>query len=381
MGKRQVIGASFRGVSFFVESSEYAGGRRTVTHEYPQRDDPFIEDMGRKSRAFPVEGYILGTDYISARNALITALEKPGPGELVHPYHGKRSCVVTSFRIRESSAEGGVARFSIEFEETPAQPIEPTAVADAPAAVVTSAGISRAAVITEFIARYSPGRFMTDIANSVRSATLAVNNVVSTVQMETQKLALLKRSIERLLDSVVSLVNEPADLVSELTNFFDGIEDRVLLLAAYVYNPGVPPPETTPDRIEEFTNFDAVQRLIQRLAVVRAIELIVDETFDSYDSALAARDSLTDLLDEQAEIAADDTYPTLLQLRADLTKAVPDQSLPRLLSHTPPYSVPSLVLAHRLYGNLDLEADLIARNHVRHPGAVPGGRELEILSD
>lgn len=29
--------ASFKGVQFYVQASDASGGRRTVTHEYPQR--------------------------------------------------------------------------------------------------------------------------------------------------------------------------------------------------------------------------------------------------------------------------------------------------------------------------------------------------------
>ena len=36
--KMQLRAASFRGVSFGVTADESEGGRRTVTHEFPQRE-------------------------------------------------------------------------------------------------------------------------------------------------------------------------------------------------------------------------------------------------------------------------------------------------------------------------------------------------------
>jgi prophage DNA circulation protein len=88
-------------------------------------------------------------------------------------------------------------------------------------------------------------------------------------------------------------------------------------------------------------------------------------------------------LDQQAETAGDDVYQVLTDLRAALVRAVPgdESNLPRLLSFTPPTSAPSLVIVHRLYGNVDKDLDLVARNHLRHPGFVPGGRALEVLSN
>ena len=44
------------------------------------------------------------------------------------------------------------------------------------------------------------------------------------------------------------------------------------------------------------------------------------------------------------------------------------------------HSVPQL-LAQRLYGSIDLEDDLVTRNGVARPGFVPGGAELEVLSE
>ena len=44
--KMQLRAASFRGVSFGVTADESEGGRRTVTHEFPQREAPYVEDLG-----------------------------------------------------------------------------------------------------------------------------------------------------------------------------------------------------------------------------------------------------------------------------------------------------------------------------------------------
>ena len=40
--------ASFRGVAFEVGSHSESGGRRVELHEYPLRDAPYAEDLGKK---------------------------------------------------------------------------------------------------------------------------------------------------------------------------------------------------------------------------------------------------------------------------------------------------------------------------------------------
>jgi len=83
------LDASFRGVPFFVDRANTSGGRKTVLHEFPERDLPFAEDLGRASRLFNVTGYIIGEDYFEQRDRLIAAcFDKSGPGILIHPYYG-----------------------------------------------------------------------------------------------------------------------------------------------------------------------------------------------------------------------------------------------------------------------------------------------------
>jgi prophage DNA circulation protein len=379
--RRKLGPASFRGVSFHVETVELAGGRRGVKHEYPGKETAYTEDMGRKARSFPVEGYVIGDNYFTLRDALLKALEQPGSGELVHPYYGTRRVFVSEYRVRESTREGGLASFSITFDETDASPTFPTAVDDGAALVASSVAAARDSVVAEFLSAYDKtGKFLDETSESLRKMTRSVNNAVRTINSSTQKLARLKKRLTEYNAAVATLVRTPETLASKLVDIFGDLDDN--LLSVYGFNPGRRPPATTPSRKIEQSNFDQVQRLVQRLAVIRAAELAPSKVYDSFESAVAARSSITDLLDEQCETVSDDTYPALLQLRADLVKAVPgdDSDLARLVSYTPAATVPSVVLAYQLYGSLDLEADIIARNRVKHPGFLVQGKALEVLS-
>jgi prophage DNA circulation protein len=385
--------ATFRGVSFFVETAERSGGRRTVKHEYPGRDLPFSEDLGRKARSFPVEGYVIGADYMDARDALLDVLEQAGSGELVHPYHGTRRVVVASYRVRETADRGGMAMFSIEFDETPAKPAQPTAVPDAASKVASSVGAARAAVGTEFLSTYNvasqPQWTMDALAGVVSSATAKVGALVAPLVSDAQSAAALKLQLDGTILDAETLVTVPADVLGGVLGLFESLTDFQLgraglsaILKAYGFDPGERPPSTTTTRATQQKNFDALQSLVQRLAVVQAAELAPSQSYDSYDDAITTRDAITALLDEQAESAGDDAYPALNQLRADLVKAIPGSSgdLPRLVQYTPPVTIASIVLTYQLYGSLDLESDILSRNHVRNPFFVLGRRVLEVLS-
>lgn len=87
--------ASFRGIPFAVYGGEGRFGRRQAVHEYPGRDKPYVEDMGRSTRRIRMHGFLVmdslvygGGNVMAQRDALVAAAEMPGPGVLVHPTLG-----------------------------------------------------------------------------------------------------------------------------------------------------------------------------------------------------------------------------------------------------------------------------------------------------
>lgn len=51
--KDRLQDASFRGVPFKVEEESAGTGRRVETHEYPNHDKPYTEDLGKSLSAHP----------------------------------------------------------------------------------------------------------------------------------------------------------------------------------------------------------------------------------------------------------------------------------------------------------------------------------------
>ena len=94
--RRRLQMASFKGAPFYVDQQGRSSGRRTVIHQYPKRDIPYAEDMGRKAYGYQVRGYCIAyphdtkyelwrRDYRIARDILRNALEQGGPGRLQLP--------------------------------------------------------------------------------------------------------------------------------------------------------------------------------------------------------------------------------------------------------------------------------------------------------
>jgi prophage DNA circulation protein len=112
--------ASFRGMEFHVETDGRGGGRRVALHQYPKRNTPYAEDMGRTANRFLVQGYLIGRDYLDRKEDLITALEMDGPGmlRLPMPYQGSDvQVMVQSYSISESREKGGFCTIDMDFVE------------------------------------------------------------------------------------------------------------------------------------------------------------------------------------------------------------------------------------------------------------------------
>ena len=119
----QLRTAMFRQAAFHVEVMGQSSGRRIAMHEYPKRDDPYAEDMGRRAKTYDVTGYLiendprLGLDYRRARNDLILACEAEGPGLLILPTLPELQVACLTYQVTENRERGGYCIFAMRFVE------------------------------------------------------------------------------------------------------------------------------------------------------------------------------------------------------------------------------------------------------------------------
>ena len=114
----KLLPASFRGVKFFIEKAELSAGRRTQVHEYPLRDKPFVEDLGRATRTISITAFVIGSDFIEQAKALLEAVETPGSGQLVHPWLGEMKVTATAASKLSFDNRARIASISLTFTES-----------------------------------------------------------------------------------------------------------------------------------------------------------------------------------------------------------------------------------------------------------------------
>lgn len=110
----------FRSAAFHIETDSRTGGRRVVPHQYPKRNVPYAEDMGRRMNGWSIAAYVVGPNYLTEKEALIEALEQDGPGYLrvSLPYLNIDVQVMAgSYSVTETRERGGMAVFEMEFME------------------------------------------------------------------------------------------------------------------------------------------------------------------------------------------------------------------------------------------------------------------------
>lgn len=124
---------AFKRVPFYVEVQGRFSGRRIVEHEYPKRDTPWGEDMGRHAIRYQMTAYVIQSargrpggmlpDYDICRDNLCAALDQEGPGELQDPYRprldhlGQLLFHCERYVMTEMRERGGYAMFEMSFIE------------------------------------------------------------------------------------------------------------------------------------------------------------------------------------------------------------------------------------------------------------------------
>ena len=135
--RARLLPAHFDGCMFHVEAGSQEGGRRIVTHEFPKKDLPYSEDMGRKATEYAVRGYLIQfqrdtgvdlyrRDYTIARNRLQERLDAGGYGTLQLPLMRPLTVVCSRYRMTEEDKIGGYVVFDMSFVELGAPPFKTT---------------------------------------------------------------------------------------------------------------------------------------------------------------------------------------------------------------------------------------------------------------
>lgn len=148
----QLYNASYNGVPFIVKDVEGAHGRKVAIHNYPFRDDGWVEDLGRKMPEIELRGFLEGDDVIAQRDFMLAVCELPGPGLLIHPTRGIVNVNLVNFRVSESYTHGRQIIFDFHFI-IGGQKLFPSLVISTLDSILQAVGITNSAATLDFVAQ------------------------------------------------------------------------------------------------------------------------------------------------------------------------------------------------------------------------------------
>lgn len=387
---------SFRGVPFRTVNAEGRGGRRVELHEFAGRDDAYPEDLGGKASDTRLTCWLAGDDYMTQCELFEAALNQAGPGTLVHPFRGIMKIQIMDWTVLEDAGGGGggIADYSIEFVKYSPLVAAPAA-ADTRAQAKDAADKAQADAPAIFAKKYKPG-FGSKLVTGFAQVVQAAGKIKAFAAEVRSKVYAFEAKVRSVIGQVNALIRLPGELAREVVDMVRSIGDlgssigQIGALFGLAEHGGDLPAVLgdTEERRNERASQAALQQLFSLAASAEVVRAIADTDFASYQDAVAMRDRAADLLDRlmvrSADAGDDDGAQAFADLRLAMIRDVTARggSLARLQSLTPRHAEPALVIAYRTYGgNVEARAaEIVSRNRIAHPGFVPGGRALQILT-
>lgn len=381
--------ASFRGVGFLFDDGDMSGGRRLQVNEYPQRDKPFVEDLGRKARSITINGYVLGDDYAQKRDQLLAALEQPGEGELIHPRLGSLKVFAGEFRYSETKEEGRMARFSLSFTEA-GELAFPTSQANFGAAGAGLAADLQSGEAADFVEdvdlstpdleQAAKDRLASNIRLGVDLIRAGVDIAQALPALLKNPLVLVDRYFAMFEPDSLGLWNAGKDVYGQLGGLLRQSE-KVRSPVAKL------PPAAQPNLVVLERNNQAIDRL-HRSAVLASVSRVASDLprvsgavgatarpVVVYQDAEQLRKNVIAQLDAEESHGA--TYEArrlvLSSIRANTVQGIKaaQRDAVRLVEVLPPEVEPAVLTAYRLYGDALRGDEIVQRNGLVHPGFVP----------
>ncbi len=377
--------AMFKGQPFIIDGSDLKTGRRTVEHKFPQRDEPYTEDLGKETRVFSVGGILLGDDYLTQRDGMLTLCEEDGPGELIHPYYGIMDVYCKAIHITDVMAETRKCTFQAIFVEA-GELVFPITSEDTTTQVEVKVESTLANIKAFFVEQYDKVQKAVAYLEGKQDATSdafdAINGAKKLANMPATYFAKYQE-LSAVSDTLALSGQSLSDAIVDLVTFgFLGLDEDEDINNIDAFNGLKESMDFTTDTTIPSDDTDLIEALTQLATVTSMCLLISRIDYVSVDDAKEYQTVAFDKLDELMDNTLDDTImQDLRDLRAVVTKDLDIRSLdlPELSTHTTQRILPALVISNMLYGSVEQEQDILDRNKIEHPAFCPASVPLEVL--
>lgn len=373
--------ASFKGVPFEAVSSNDAFGRRGAEYEYPTAEHVNFQDLGRKMRRYKIEGRIVSGLHGPMSNAMVAAVESPGPGLLVHPIFGpvRVSCSTLTVGI-EYIDKKRYTKLEFEFVEAPSAE---SSLLSIPSVISAVLGGGLAAVAASILSAVWP------IAAAVSTVIGVVGSVVGTAM----RLASLAVSVGTALRLLPVSDEDGYDAVDRLhrgtrsLDVYDSFEETVrpiieaTALIREIHEDAMPRfRELNTMIVDEVTKTPSIESLgvTARLAIAADYALVAAQyPYNTITEAVNDLDFVMMIYDEEEVVAArkgdDVLVNAIVHARALSSQAILQNNiqLPGTIVFDAKGEWPSVVAAQIIYQDGSRFMELEANNPSGCPFFMP----------
>jgi prophage DNA circulation protein len=382
---------SFRGVSFLYKSGTKEFGRKYQAHEYPNKRERFIEDLGELDDKFTITAIITGPNYFEKRNALERALRQEGPGQLIHPFYGPVTVSVTGISAKEDLTRLNVISYDLSFEKTGTETSSPKeTIAVQPSLLNSSETVS--SLIESYIGSnfFISPRYPANFEDSVEQllgiadqyeSILDIRTLTGDISNYSKRLGDFREKITTYINNPITMAQELVGLYTDMQSLPSNGEDQLLLNETF-YNFGDSDTfleEKTLGRIERARNRRILNDSLNALALVNSYEAASNSTYFSTEELNETRDSLENQYDATIERPQIDpnVFEHLSQARVYTREFFKDQEAQAFRINTiQTNKIPMTVLAYQYYGDTDLTENLIELNGITYNPSVEGNIKL-----
>lgn len=382
----------FRDAQFFYQESNGSGGRKTATHEYPNKKERYVEDLGGLEKKFTISAFTDDNVSYADRDSLISALDESGVGTLVHPSLGDLQVVCVGYTFNESVKELGITKFSIEFEVASLNVL--------PAAVTGNKGFlanlkskilgsNEAAFDAGFKSVKNAKAKFDSAVKTLKQSANEINRVARQIQGSADTFSDFATSINQIVNNANRLVQSPSVLASNLRTTFDNLgvaynssQDLFnTMKGLFGFNERDQSANGNSQLQQDIrTNQDQINNFINVAALATAYDAAANIDYANLDELNQVITDLENGFNSLPDI--DRTlYDTLVSMRIEANNIFSQLSisLPNVAEYEVLNPISLNVLTYKLYGSLELKETLRLLNGFGDTSQVQG--TIKILTN
>lgn len=384
--------ASFKGVDFHYQESSITGGRKTITHEYPDSNDRYVEDLGRLEKSFTITAFIDTNVSFVDRDALIKVLEEEGIGTLIHPEYGEQNVVVVGYTANNDIKTLGITKFDITFRRAERNKLPTTIKGNKGFLANLKSKIlgQNEAAFNEKWASVVKAKAKFDSANqTVKKAMREVQNFTRVAQGSTDTISDLTTTLNEIINTSASLVQTPSVLATKLGTAFDNLSvaynnsSDVVNVVKNMFG------FNERDRVAIGTsqlskdirgNQDQINNFINASALAVAYDAAANIEYKNLDELNDINTVLENGFNVMPDNLDRNVYNSLIEMRIEINNLFANLAigLPQVIDYEAK-NISLNVLVYQLYGSLELKNTIRDLNQFQDTSRING--IIKILSN